>query len=156
MARKNKCTQDAVLKALEKASGTVYIAARTLNVTPQTLFNYAKKWPAVREMIDAQRGQAVDHAEVQLYKAARRGVAWAVCFLLKTQGKNRGYTERQEYSGPDGGPLQYADVSNEELDRRIAELEARIRGPAGRESQTPPPLEAPAGASDHGTPEPGG
>ena len=26
----------------------------------------------------------------------KAGEAWAVCFLLKTRGKKRGYTERQE------------------------------------------------------------
>ena len=35
-------------------------------------------------------------AELALYKAIQDGEGWAVCFYLKTQGKQRGYIERQE------------------------------------------------------------
>ena len=42
--------------------------------------------------------QALDIAEESLITAVKAGEAWAVCFLLKTRGKKRGYTERQEAS----------------------------------------------------------
>ena len=43
--------------------------------------------------------QALDLAEESLITAVKAGEAWAVlCFLLKTRGKKRGYTERQEAS----------------------------------------------------------
>ena len=35
-------------------------------------------------------------AELSLFKAIQTGEAWAVCFYLKTQGKDRGYVERYE------------------------------------------------------------
>ena len=48
----------------------------------------------------------LDNTESALYVAALRGEAWAVCFLLKTQGKSRGYVERAELTGKRGGPLR--------------------------------------------------
>jgi hypothetical protein len=36
----------------------------------------------------------LDEAESQLGAAVRRGEGWAVCFLLKTRGRERGYVER--------------------------------------------------------------
>jgi hypothetical protein len=38
----------------------------------------------------------VDNAESALNRSVLSGEAWAVCFTLKTQGKSRGYIERQE------------------------------------------------------------
>jgi hypothetical protein len=47
-----------------------------------------------------------DNAESALYSAVLGGEAWAVCFYLKTQAKDRGYVERQEMTGKDGGAIQ--------------------------------------------------
>ena len=47
----------------------------------------------------------LDVGELSLLRAVQNGEAWAVCFLLKTQGKQRGYIERAEISGPDGGAI---------------------------------------------------
>jgi len=49
-----------------------------------------------------------DNAESALNRAVINGEAWAVCFTLKTQGKDRGYIERtqQEITGRDGGPIE--------------------------------------------------
>lgn len=37
------------------------------------------------------------------------------------------WTEKKEHTGKGGGPIEYADLSDAELDRRIAEVEARLR-----------------------------
>ena len=38
----------------------------------------------------------LDNTESVLYNRAMHGEAWAVTFLLKTQGRGRGYIERGE------------------------------------------------------------
>jgi phage terminase small subunit len=35
------------------------------------------------------------------------------------------FTERVEHSGPGGGPIQYANLSDDEIDRRIAQLSGK-------------------------------
>jgi len=72
------------------------LAAKHLGCTPSTIHHRAQKNPKIRECIEDERGWILDFAESKLLQAVKGGEAWAVCFLLKTQGKGRGYVERQE------------------------------------------------------------
>ena len=44
-------------------------------------------------------------AESQLVKGIQTGQSWAVCFYLKTKGRDRGYSERREITDADGNNL---------------------------------------------------
>ena len=95
---------ETVLAAIEKGytkTGT----ATVLGVTWQTVDNYSKRWASVREALNNKRRELVDLGEVSLRRAIVAGEPYAVGLVLKTLGKDLGYTERQEISGPDGGPL---------------------------------------------------
>ena len=46
-----------------------------------------------------------DFAESELMKLIKDGNVAATIFFLKTQGKARGYIERQEVTGADGAPI---------------------------------------------------
>jgi hypothetical protein len=97
--------QKQIIKALEKNNGMVYITAKAVGCSPVTIYSLAKKNPAIQEAINNARGEVTDNAESKLFSAIQAGEAWAICFYLKTQGKGRGYVERQEMSGPEGGPI---------------------------------------------------
>lgn len=103
---KPRYTVEQVVAALNECHGLIYLAARRLGCTYQTIRNYKERHPAVREAGEQKRGEMVDAAEASLYKAIQGGEAWAVCFTLKTLGKSRGFVERQEVSGKDGGPIE--------------------------------------------------
>lgn len=90
-------TKQEIIDALKGSNGLVYIAARQLGCTPQTIYNWRKKSKEVAEIMATERGIAVDVAEIALMKAVRSGEAWAVAFMLKTLGKDRGYVERTEH-----------------------------------------------------------
>jgi hypothetical protein len=70
---------------------------------------------------DAREGM-LDDAESALYRAVIQGEAWAVCFLLKTQGKGRGYIERQEldHRGSVSATFDLSAATDADLDRAIA------------------------------------
>lgn len=85
----------------------VSVAARNLGCNRRTIQRYAKRHETVREALEDARELMTDTAELALYKAIRDGEAWAVCFYLKTQGKQRGYVERSEHTGADGGPVAF-------------------------------------------------
>ena len=52
------------------------------------------------------------------------GDAWAICFYLKTQGKNREYVERQEVTGKCGDPIQQQTSHKLDLNKlNVRELE---------------------------------
>jgi hypothetical protein len=47
----------------------------------------------------------IDDAESEIYKQFKKGNTAALIFFLKTQGKQRGYVERQEITGKDGNSI---------------------------------------------------
>ena len=74
----------------------VYLAAKRLGCSHQTIYNYARRHPTIQQAIDANRGELLDHAESKLRNAIMDGESWAVQFALRTIGRNRGYVERLE------------------------------------------------------------
>jgi hypothetical protein len=67
-----------------------------------------KKSEKLQRVVHDARQSMCDNAESALNRAVINGEAWAVCFTLKTQAKDRGYIERTqtEISGRDGGPIE--------------------------------------------------
>lgn len=102
-----RLTNARIIKALRESRGLVAVAARKLGCARQTIYNRAEKSEAVREALEEAREFTTDVAEAALFRAIEQGEAWAVCFYLKTQGKGRGYVERQEveHSGRVEGPV---------------------------------------------------
>jgi len=109
MAKTQQFQPDEIVQALTLNKGFVYITAKKLKCSPQTIYNYAKEYPEVQEAIDNARGELVDTAESKLAAAIKKGESWAICFYLKTQGKSRGYVERQEFGGELEIVVRYAD-----------------------------------------------
>ena len=94
--------------ALKDTKGMLYLAAKKLGCSPDTVRNRLKKTEALRNLQEALRGETTDTAELKLYTAILAGEPWAVQFYLKTQAKDRGYTERTEteISGSEGGEIK--------------------------------------------------
>lgn len=96
MAKREKNTPEEVAAALRATNGLVYLAADRLGVAASTIYRAAERHKEVAAALEHQKGKRLDTAEAALWKAVKAGEAWAVCFYLKTQGKARGYVERQE------------------------------------------------------------
>lgn len=99
-----------IIAAVKKSRGLIAVAARSLGIDRKTVYNRMEKSDAIREAVEESRDFTTDTAEAALYKAIQEGEAWAVCFYLKTQGKGRGYVEKQQHevTGADGGPVSVA------------------------------------------------
>ena len=93
---KQRYTDKQIINAITRNRGLVFLAAQSLGCNPATIHHRAQKNPKIRVCIEDERGKILDFAEAKLLEAVKEGEAWAVCFLLKTQGKQRGYVERQE------------------------------------------------------------
>jgi len=93
--------------AIIQAEGNLASAARRLRMTRGGVAYRVAKSKLLQELVEDQRQILVDEAESSLRKACKRGDAWAVCFTLKTQGRERGYIERVEHTGGAGGPLEF-------------------------------------------------
>ena len=100
-----KFTEAQAVQALYLHYGNVSAAAKALGVAHPTLWNRLKRSARLQEAKTLAEEQALDLAETSLIKAVKAGEAWAVCFLLKTRGKKRGFVERQEFASAPGNPF---------------------------------------------------
>lgn len=119
MANKDKFKVKQIIAALEKSWGMSTYAAKILGCNRHTIKNYINRHPEIQEALDDILEARIDTAEFALDTLVRgakvegkKGVVYqtppdlgAICFFLKCKAKNRGYVERQEITGVDGGPL---------------------------------------------------
>jgi len=110
-----KYTNSQIVNAIKTTNGMVYLAARQLGCNPQTIYNRMAKSETIRQAVDDSRGELIDISEQKLRIAVLNGEPWAVAMVLKTIGKHRGYVERQEVTGADGGAVivKWDDENND-------------------------------------------
>lgn len=101
---------DEIEQALRDTKGMVSVAAKKLGFQRSALYDRIQKSERLQMVIADEREAMTDTAELALHRAIVNGEAWATCFYLKTQGKSRGYVERQEISGPDGKAVEVSVV----------------------------------------------
>jgi len=122
-----KITVVGATRALLKAHGNLTQAAVSLKVDRTSLYNFIERNPELNDVRTLAREQLLDVAEGRLAQHIEGGDIRAITFYLKTQGKDRGYTERQEITGKDGAAIE-ARVSADELrELSAAQLQARLQ-----------------------------
>ncbi len=120
-----RVTDTQIEEAITNTGGLYSFAAARLGVTASTVSRRVLKSERLQEAVRSASDKSLDLAESALMKAVEAGEAWAVCFYLKCKGKGRGYVERQEITGRDGGPVVGVGVVAEMSD---AELNAILEG----------------------------
>ena len=97
-------------------NGNIAAIARRLGVSRGTIHNRIDESPTLRTAIDDARETMLDNVESALYREVLNNNVTAMIFWLKTQGKRRGWVERQEVTGADGGGvvvnLSWGDVGD--------------------------------------------
>lgn len=91
-----KYTPEQIIAALGQSRGMVSVAARLLSCDRGTIYDYMDRYPAIKLAITNQRELSLDTAELKLVEAITKGQPWAIVFYLKTQGRGRGYIEKQD------------------------------------------------------------
>jgi hypothetical protein len=89
-------TPQEIIDALRETMGIKMVAARRLGCHVTTLDLYLKRYPEIAAAYKEERNRIVDLAEAKLVERVQKGDSWAILFVLKTLGKDRGYAERQE------------------------------------------------------------
>ena len=97
MPNKNKYTEEQIKDALVKAGGFISIACKSLGCTRKTIYNYMDKFPELKDVVKDIREQYLDIAEAALIKNVKDGKSSDIKYFLNTQGKKRGYVEKQEF-----------------------------------------------------------
>lgn len=125
--------------ALRQTAGIVSAAAKILEAeygscTPATVRNYLKRHPSLQKVADETVELNLDLAESKLLKNIGDGKEASIFFYLKTKGKARGYVERVEATGKDGGPIKFqitAEDLNAARQRNIELIDGVARRLAG-------------------------
>lgn len=112
--KKDKLT---FLKILKGNGGNINDACSVTNVARRTVYLWIEKEEWFKHNIEDIREISVDNVESALYKNAIEGNTTAQIFYLKTQGKKRGYIERQEITGVDGEPTSFEVTIIESKDK---------------------------------------
>lgn len=110
-----KFTHEEIIIALSKA-GTISGAAIILGCDRSTVATYQNKHPEIRAAVIEAKEKLLDIAESELMKNVKRGHPSSVFFTLKTLGKNRGYVERVESTGAEGGPIEISKITRTIID----------------------------------------
>ncbi len=104
--------------AIRRAAGNVTAAARGLGVGRTALHARIAKSPDLQRVLQEEREALVDMAESALRAEVLDRNMTAIIWTLKAspEAKRRGWSERHELGGPDGGPVTIA-VVNVDVDK---------------------------------------
>lgn len=97
--------KQAMIEALEMSLGIVTAAANQVGIHRTTHHLWMQQDEEYAERVRELKELALDFAESHLHQKIRSGDTASIIFFLKTQGKKRGYIERQEITGEDGMPI---------------------------------------------------
>lgn len=113
---------------IPETNGNVAAIARRFGCARGTIQARIDRSPTLTAALNDARESMVDMTESALYKRILDGDTTAIIFFLKTRGKERGYVERQEVTGKDGGEVGLAfkrlsAADEADIDAEIARLE---------------------------------
>lgn len=98
-------TAEQFIKAIPGSGGIISTIARRVGCGWHTARDYVDKHPSVKQAYDDECEAVLDLAESKTIKAIEAGDMQTVRYYLSTKGRKRGYVERQEITGENGGPV---------------------------------------------------
>jgi len=93
---KQAYNKNQLLGAMKKSLGVVSAACQMCNISRETFYTYMEKDSEFKKQIEDLENFTLDFVETQFLKNIQQGNTAEILFYLKTKGRNRGYTERQE------------------------------------------------------------
>jgi len=98
------------LTAIPNSKGIIGVIAKRVGCTRKTVYNAMENFVTVKQAIEDEREEGKDFAEGKMFQQINAGNTTMIIFYLKTQAKDRGYVERQEFTGKDGESIPIAVV----------------------------------------------
>ena len=106
-SKKREQTAQRIIDAVRESNGLLTLVAKKAGLGYTTIWRYTQDYPSVKQAVIEAKERMLDFAEGKLYEKIKEGDNVAIIFYLKTQGKGRGYIERQEVTGEGGKPIKY-------------------------------------------------
>jgi len=125
-SKKRELTAQKLIEAIHASHGLLTLAAKRAGIGFTTAKRYVAEFSSVAQAVVDSKEHMLDFAEAKLFQKIDKGDNACLIFYLKCQGKERGYIEHHEFSGPGGGPIPVDTDPKDRLSRAITSLAARI------------------------------
>jgi len=106
-------------EALRLTKGCYAEAGKLLGVTRQAVFDYVKKHPDLKRMVEEFQEIMLDYVEKSIFDRVMENDLEGIRLAAKYYGHRRGLIERKELTGKDGEPLLSHQT---QIDAKIAVL----------------------------------
>lgn len=106
----NDKSMETVLEAIHGSAGIVSTIAKRLGVEWHTANERIQKYPEALKAFENEREGILDMAEATILTAIKQGDTGSAKWLLSTIGRKRGYGDKVELSGADGGPVEISII----------------------------------------------
>ena len=94
---RSRAGKKAISEKITEKRGNLSAVARSFGRSRTWIYKTLNdKYPELWDVVEDARESLIDDAESELQKQMFKGNITALIFFLKTQGKKRGYIERQE------------------------------------------------------------
>lgn len=110
------------LAAILNSGGIKKNICEKLGCSRPTLDAWMEQYPAIASAYHDEREKLKDLSEERLIEQIQMGNLGAIIWYQKTQCKDRGYVERQEVTGKDGGPVETVELTPQERADRVSKL----------------------------------
>jgi len=84
------------LRAFERTVGNVSLTCKRANISRDTYYRWRKEDKGFAVKTDEIKEMFIDFTESKLFELIGKGNITAIIFFLRTRGKHRGYTEKEE------------------------------------------------------------
>lgn len=94
--------------ALRSSAGIYSVAAEKLQTTRQNVFQRVQRSPALKALCAEIEEMMLDMAEAGVVDALNKKDRRMITWYLERKGRHRGYANKTEITGENGGPVQTA------------------------------------------------
>lgn len=99
-------TKEEVLAAIKGSCGIMARVAKGLGCDWSTAKKYVNRFESALSAMDDELETVLDTAENNLFQAINAKDLDAIKWFLARKGRGRGYADRTEFTGKDGGPIE--------------------------------------------------
>ena len=148
------------IAAIPGTGGIITAIAKRVGCSWSTAKKFIVGHATVQQAYDDECQSVLDLAEAKTIELIKNGDAAMIRYYLSTKGKHRGYTERQEVTGEDSGPIKHKNMSERKGDdgltpeflagvlielARVGAIESGVAGEGDGQSLHPAPPDDQAG-----------
>ena len=112
MSKAPQKTKAETLEAIKGSGAIMSTIAKRLGYSWNGANLLCQRWEETKRALQDETETILDLAESTLVRSIQEGDVQSAKWILATKGKFRGFTERHEIAGPEGGPVEIVYVND--------------------------------------------